>query len=192
MALLAPVRQALGSCGGAFGPLINTRVRGLHHTASLGKRLSRFSQPESLTAVQPVVQYTPLGPPAASTVYDRRNLDDGSEFRSRVPLTAPTSFVPVAEADLPPALRPPRQKRERLTTAQVKEMQRLRAEDPKTWNQKRLSEAFGCSRYFVAIAAPAPKGHIETLCQEYEDAWANMGWKQRLIKLNRVKRRALW
>ncbi|KAJ1972912.1 hypothetical protein H4R35_004417 [Dimargaris xerosporica] len=190
MALQAPVRHALCSRGGALLPPTNTRVRGLHHTAYLCQQQSRANSPEAVATVQPVVRYTPLGPSAASTVYERRNLDDGSEFRSRVPLTAPTS--PVAEADLPPALHPPRQKRERLTTAQVKEMQRLRAEDPKTWNQKRLSEAFGCSPYFVAIAAPAPKSHIEALCQEREEAWANMGWKQRLIKLNRVKRRALW
>lgn len=71
-------------------------------------------------------------------------------------------------------------------------MRKLRDADPWEWTVPKLAERFGCSRIFVAIAAPASLERREwglAAHQRFRDRW---GGKRSEAVEARHKRRRLW
>lgn len=93
------------------------------------------------------------------------------------------SLIPGADAaavkgeeDLPPAMRYTRRLAQyNLNEADMKEMKRLRQEDPLTWNVKALATKFKCSPIFVSIVAPAPADHTKWREEKMERQRARWG-----------------
>ena len=118
----------------------------------------------------------------------RIQLSDGSLF---IPIRndpAPN----VAKNTLPPPIRPENEKKYHLTEQEIQEMQHLRNEDPVKWTQKALAKKFNCSTMFVAMKTQASREYkLEKIAQleQQKEMW---GWKKRLIRHNRQRRRELW
>ena len=92
---------------------------------------------------------------------------------------------------LPPAVRPPYTKKYHLTPAQVSEIRRLRAEDPRTWTRVKLAEQFECSQFFVSLCCCAPEIKEE---RERELAEVKRKWGRRKTEAReeRKVRKGLW
>ncbi|PVH96756.1 hypothetical protein DM02DRAFT_616974 [Periconia macrospinosa] len=106
---------------------------------------------------------------------------------------APTSsrLPPRPSSALPTPLRAPYEKTYHLTEADIKEIQRLRSENPDHWTRVRLAEKFGCSQFFVGMVA---KNHEKAtrVSEAHEAARARWGTRRREAREDRVRRKALW
>ncbi|KAF2435701.1 hypothetical protein EJ08DRAFT_656069 [Tothia fuscella] len=107
--------------------------------------------------------------------------------------TLPAALGPrlPASAPLPPALKDPYEKKYHLTELEIKEIQRLRAEDPKTWTRVKLAEKFDCSQFFVSLVAKnevAGKEHDKKL-EAVKKRW---GPGRSLARHERGRRKELW
>lgn len=105
----------------------------------------------------------------------------------------PSALLPRVPEDepMPPALKPPAEKRYHVTAEQVAEMQELRRSDAGQWTIDRLAEKYGCSTLFVRIAAKnfeAGKAHFESL-DGVKERW---GRKKMLARRDRGRRKELW
>jgi hypothetical protein len=78
----------------------------------------------------------------------------------------------------------------------IREIQRLRVEDPKRYTRTRLAEMFGCSTAFVGYVAPLArseqKAALSRRDRRHEMARAQWGEKAALIHEIRKKRREFW
>lgn len=105
----------------------------------------------------------------------------------------PTSLLPrVPPSDpMPPPLKPIEEKKYHLSPDDVREMQRLRNEDPRTWTIDKLAEKFGTGTFFVRMAARNKEAGIahEERLRETKQQW---GKKRKQAKEDRIKRKALW
>ncbi|CAG8548851.1 18007_t:CDS:1 [Acaulospora morrowiae] len=125
----------------------------------------------------------------SAPIWDEKKLDDGSLFISRVPLIPRKITVD----KLPPPLRPVKELRKRKHTEEQKEeMRRLRWKNPKKYTCSALSKMFDCPSNMVARFAPLPPERKEILRAREEYAKNNMGWKKKVIRTERARRRALW
>jgi hypothetical protein len=91
----------------------------------------------------------------------------------------------------------PRKKPEAtLTEEQIEEMKRLRAADPLTYTRQKLAKQFGCSPFFIPIAAPLHKTEMRKAVgrrdQEHEANRNQWGEKKTMVVAIRKKRRSLW
>lgn len=75
-----------------------------------------------------------------------------------------------------------------MTAADVKEMKRLRNEDPITWTANVIARKFGCSEVFVSMAAPAPPDYLKALKAKQERREARWGAIRKHAKEERVRR----
>ncbi|CAG8522424.1 10956_t:CDS:1 [Funneliformis caledonium] len=125
---------------------------------------------------------------SSAPIYARRELEDGSLFISRVPL----SPQKISYDDLPPPLKPIKEKSYHLTQEQVKEIQQLREQNPVKWSRKKLAEKFECSQLYIGIIAPVSKERRAQLEEEKNAEIEEMGWKKRFIRKERVRRREIW
>jgi len=107
--------------------------------------------------------------------------------------TAPsTSTSGARTAPLAPPLRPFQEKKYHLTPADVAEMRRLRAEDPRQWTRVRLAEKFGCSVFFVNLfAQKVPELEAEWEA-EHERARSRWGRTKTEAREDRSRRKAEW
>lgn len=97
-----------------------------------------------------------------------------------------------SEADLPEAMRYPRRTPNyNLTEADMKEMKRLRQEDPLKWNVKALSTKFNCSPIIVSIAAPEPEEHTKWREEKMERQRARWGPIKTKAREDRRRRSAM-
>ena len=104
-------------------------------------------------------------------------------------------------APVPPPLKPNTRRldksgkplRDDLTSAEIAEIQRLRAEDP-AWNSPiKLARQFNCSQAFVRIVAPASKEWKKSKEQEKQEHQMNsMSFNKLLRKVEKAERRKLW
>ncbi len=124
----------------------------------------------------------------SAPVYARKELEDGSIFISRVPLSPQKKSFD----ELPPPLNPIKEKSYNLTQEQIKEIQQLREKDPIKWSRKKLAEKFGCSQLYIGIIAPVSKERRIELQEEINEEIERMGWKKRFIRNERTRRRELW
>ena len=96
------------------------------------------------------------------------------------------------ERRLPPPVRKPYEKSYNLNEAQIAELQRLRAEDPFKWTRAKLAEKFGCSEFFVGMAAQATKERTDWSKQLLENTKARWGRRRSNAREDRTKRREVW
>ena len=125
---------------------------------------------------------------SSAPVYTKEELEDGSIFISRVPL----SPEKISHDDLPPPLRPIKQKLYHLTQEQIDEIRQLREQDPVKWTRKKLAEKFECSQFYIGIIAPVSKERKIELEKEIDQKIEKMGWKKKFIRNERARRRELW
>ncbi|OMJ30330.1 54S ribosomal protein L20, mitochondrial [Smittium culicis] len=136
-------------------------------------------------------------------IYSKYVMEDNSIFESRVEIAVPNSKAikesTLSQAELPPLIN----KHDidsingtsnyvKLSDEQVTELVKLRNEDPVHWTRTRLAKKFGCSEVFVGMVAKCPKWRITQIQAENEAKWSKMGYKKRLIKINRIRRRLAW
>ncbi|KAJ2062222.1 hypothetical protein GGI17_002580 [Coemansia sp. S146] len=124
-----------------------------------------------------------------TNVHFTEKLEDGSIFVSRVPKTMPE----INMADLPPPVREykPVQRKE-LTDELRHALVKLRSEDPGHWTVSKLAKKFDVPAQVVLMLAPCPKWRRVEIQQQADSEWEKMGYKKRLIKINRLRRRMLW
>ncbi|KAJ2502268.1 hypothetical protein GGH96_001203 [Coemansia sp. RSA 1972] len=124
-----------------------------------------------------------------TNVHFTEKLDDGSIFVSRVPKELPT----ITEADLPPPIR-------KYKSADIKQLpaetrravQDLRADDPQHWTVSRLAKKFDVPPRAVLKLAQCPEWRRQEIQLQADKEWENLGYKKRLIRINRLRRRLLW
>ncbi|KAJ2507580.1 hypothetical protein H4S06_003073 [Coemansia sp. BCRC 34490] len=116
-------------------------------------------------------------------------MEDGSVFVSRVPKTMPE----ISEADLPPLVREdkPAQRKE-LTNELIQSLIALRNEDPAQWTVSKLAKKFDIPKQLVLALAPCPQWRRDDIQKAKDSEWENLGYKKRLIRLNRIRRRLMW
>ncbi|KAJ2644523.1 hypothetical protein GGF44_000575 [Coemansia sp. RSA 1694] len=124
-----------------------------------------------------------------TNVHFTERLEDGSIFVSRVPKTMPE----ISEADLPPPVREykPAQRKE-LTDELRHALVKLRNEDPGHWTVSKLAKKFDVPSQVVLMLAPCPKWRRVEIQQQADAEWEKLGYKKRLIRINRLRRRMLW
>ncbi|KAF2635737.1 hypothetical protein P280DRAFT_169832 [Massarina eburnea CBS 473.64] len=115
------------------------------------------------------------------------------------PTSAPSPSYPQPAAHLPPrpsaalpaAVRAPYEKKYHLDQNDIKEIQRLRKEDPDHWTRWRLAEKFACSNFFIGLVAKDREkaGRVE---REHEAARGRWGTRRREAREDRGRRKALW
>ncbi|KAJ2726125.1 hypothetical protein GGI07_000764 [Coemansia sp. Benny D115] len=116
-------------------------------------------------------------------------LEDGSIFVSRVPKT----LSEISEADLPPPIRKYTPREPTPITQELKHaMVKLRNEDPAHWTVSKLAKKFNVPPQIVFKVAPCPKERREALQRQADKEWENLGYKKRLIRINRLRRRLEW
>ncbi|KAI8325924.1 hypothetical protein GQ54DRAFT_295079 [Martensiomyces pterosporus] len=124
-----------------------------------------------------------------TNVHFTETLEDGSIFVSRVPKAMPE----VSEADLPPPVREYKPTPRKPLTDELKHaIRKLRNEDPAHWTVSKLAKKFDVPPQAVLMSAPCPKWRREEIQRQADDEWEKMGYKRRLIKINRLRRRMLW
>ena len=95
-------------------------------------------------------------------------------------------------AHLPPSVRERSEKKYHLGEQDIKEIRRLRTEDPNKWTQNKLAEKFQCSQFFIGMVSKAPKERLEWAQRELGKVKARWGQKRRQAREDRQKRRELW
>ncbi|KAF2106129.1 mitochondrial ribosomal protein subunit L20-domain-containing protein, partial [Lophiotrema nucula] len=127
------------------------------------------------------------------------SLSTSAALRTKTPLvakpdtqlTAPSHLPPKPSTALPPPVRAPYEKKYHLTPEEVKEIQRLRQEDPVAWTRVRLAERFGCSQFFVGMVAKN-EGAAERVRAEQEKVMRRWGRVRRMAREDRGRRRESW
>ncbi|KAJ2213952.1 hypothetical protein EV179_003422 [Coemansia sp. RSA 487] len=99
----------------------------------------------------------------------------------------------ISEADLPPPVREYKPVvRKEITSELRQSLISLRNEDPTQWTVSKLAKKFDIPKQLVLSIAPCPKWRREEIHQAKDAEWENLGYKKRLIRLNRVRRRLMW
>jgi hypothetical protein len=107
------------------------------------------------------------------------------------PLSTGSHLPPRPTSALPSPVRQPYDKTYHLTETDIKEIRRLRSEDPDTWTRVKLAEKFGCSQFFVGMVAKN-EGKAERVAKEHEDARRKWGVRRREAREDRGRRKVLW
>ncbi|KAF1958114.1 hypothetical protein CC80DRAFT_373204, partial [Byssothecium circinans] len=123
----------------------------------------------------------------------------GTPLYSRTSTSTSASTAAASSAHLPPRpsaalpapVRAPYEKKYHLTDTDIREMQRLRREDPDTWTRVRLAEKFQCSQFFVGMVAKDGEkaGRVQ---REHEEARGRWGERRRGARVDRGRRREGW
>jgi hypothetical protein len=112
------------------------------------------------------------------------------------PLLCTEPPTPSTGVPLPPPLKQPKLAHARLPEDKIKELQRLRSENPVLYTQKKLANTFECSPSFVSYVAPLkPSQQRVALAKrdrEHEKARAQWGEKAALVREIRKKRKEFW
>jgi len=147
------------------------------------KRRQLYASAPSLYSIPPSTRKSPTAFPVTKpgTALHESTSSLPSALLPRVPEGSP----------LPPALKPPVEKKYHLTEEDVAEIRRLRMDDPKTWSRDKLAEKFGCSSFFIGVVVKneeAGKAH-ERRMEEVRSKW---GPRKRDARAQRVRRKELW
>ncbi|KAK6507204.1 hypothetical protein TWF481_005654 [Arthrobotrys musiformis] len=93
---------------------------------------------------------------------------------------------------LPPALSRPYRKTYHLDEAQIKEIQKLRGQDPDLYSRRKLAKMFGCSEFFVGMVAPTTEERKREMRGKVEEVKAGWGKIRSFAREERGRRRELW
>jgi hypothetical protein len=150
------------------------------------RHVSSFRRTKKMLLVQPDPSFTSstgnqdhiiYNPPSsAPNVYHTplKFLPKDDPRRRLHTLLRPTSASASASTtSLPPAVRPVYEKKYHLKEADIAEIRRLRAEDPRQWTRVRLAEKFECSQFFVSLCCSAPqiKEQRSTELEKIKEKW---------------------
>ena len=185
----------------------------------------KLGSSSSFTAIRTYGTRTHIGPrtrkahrpPARVSAHSLRTReqeleDDNLTFIHRPPPTAPTPFSttlepaspllrPMTEPNggrLPPLLRPSAYVKEppRVTPEQIKEIRRLRQENPEQYSRGKLAEMFNCTTHFVAQVAALHRSQRKQFTrkrdEEHEAIRESWGQRKSLFMEIRKKRREFW
>lgn len=112
------------------------------------------------------------------------------------PLLRAEPPTPLADVSLPPPLKQSTMVHPRLPEDKIKELQRLRMENPGLYTQKKLANIFGCSPSFVSYVAPLKSSQqraaVARRDREHEKARSRWGEKAALIREIQKKRKEFW
>ncbi|PVU90811.1 hypothetical protein BB559_004427 [Furculomyces boomerangus] len=122
-------------------------------------------------------------------IFFTHKFEDNSVLESRIDLSPPKT---ISVADLPPPIHPTSSPSKMLSESEKIEILQLRNQDPVHWTRNRLAKKFGCSPLYIGIIAKCPEWRIRQIQLENEQKWLRMGYKKRMIKINRIKRRFSW
>ncbi|KAL8693949.1 MAG: hypothetical protein Q9218_001307 [Villophora microphyllina] len=92
----------------------------------------------------------------------------------------------------PPAFKIPPEKKYHLKENDIREIRKLRLEDPFVWSRKKLAQKFDCSEWFVASVCNATSERKAHDLKELEEIKARWGNRRRYAREDRQKRRELW
>lgn len=176
---------------------------------------TRWPRPKPGTAERP--PYRPSDPLNAENphVTVTKLTEDGLTFVHRPPPSAPSpnslttnpvspllrpasAATPSEGTPLPPFLRPSANKEQpqRMSDEDIKEMKRLRFEDPKKWTRGVLAKKFGCTQTFVGLKAalrkPDRREAIEARDAEHtrkKEKWSD---RHQEVMAIRKRRKELW
>jgi len=141
------------------------------------------SLPEDLTFIHRL-------PPSASTPFSY-TVNPTSPL-----LLAESPPPPATGSALPPPLTQPRLEPPRLSDDKIREIQRLRVQDPRRYTRTRLGEMFGCSPAFVSYMAPLARSEQKAALARrervHDKARAQWGEKAALVREIRRKRKEYW
>ncbi|KAF4983243.1 hypothetical protein FDECE_17342 [Fusarium decemcellulare] len=142
------------------------------HDSFLPDRKATFPASDSIIYNPPASEASPLHTPFLFLPPN----DARRAAITRLRHTPGSPVAPPAENKLPPSMKYHRRNPNyNLSAADIKEMKRLRAEDPVKWSVNELAEKFGCSTIFVKMAAPAPASHLKNLEAKKERREARWG-----------------
>ncbi|PHH64232.1 hypothetical protein CDD81_4846 [Ophiocordyceps australis] len=144
------------------------------HESFLPDRSSPFPQQEHIIYNPPASEASPLHTPFLFLPKkDPRRIAMTRlrrEVQQHAPPPKPAAVSSTNDAsDLPPAMRYRRREPNyHLEEKEMKEMRRLRTEDPIKWSVGQLAKKFNCSPVFVSMVAPAPPGHLTWLREKLD------------------------
>ena len=133
-------------------------------------------------------------PPSMPNVYHTPTIFLPKDDRRRAIQAAlePTSQVAVA-GTLPPPVSKPYEKRYHLNEEDIREMKRLRREDPDQWSATQLQKKFDCSGVFVRfVIRGMSKEKMEQQKLVSETVKSNWGIKRRVAREDRAIRKEKW
>jgi hypothetical protein len=206
--LARPVAQLLTTGRQSLLPL--TSIRGHKTTARTKRALKKAPHDDFLpdrTAVFPAADSIIYNPPSSEASPDhtpfiflprndpRRQAIVRMRAQGGESVGASSAAAEVqSPADLAPEMRYKRRSAEpkyNVTADEVKEMRRLREEDPLKWSVRALALKFNCSPVFVNIAAPAPKAHLTWLRGKMERQASRWGPKKTQAREDKQRRTEL-
>ncbi|KAI4720464.1 hypothetical protein E4T48_03366 [Aureobasidium sp. EXF-10727] len=167
------------------------------------RHVSSFRRTKKMLLVQPDPSFTSktgnqdhiiYNPPSsAPNVYHTplKFLPKDDPRRRLHTLLRPTASAAETTSSLPPAVRPVYEKKYHLKEADIEEIRRLRAEDPRKWTRVRLAEKFECSQFFVSLccSAPAIKDERQAELEKIKEKW---GRTKREAREDRQTRKQSW
>lgn len=93
---------------------------------------------------------------------------------------------------LPVVLKQANEKKHYLTAAQIKEVRKLRQEDPMTWSRNKLAKKFNCNPVFIGTiseAGPEKKAIQKQVLEAIRSRW---GKKRTMAREDRQLRKEVW
>jgi hypothetical protein len=167
------------------------------------RRTSKALRPVPALSAAPASKYSIPGtnqivfnpPPSAPTPYHTPPIFLPSQDPRRILLTpsyAHANPYRANDKELPPAVKPPREKTYHLSKEDIEEMRRLRQSDEWTWTRKRLADKFGCTEFFVGMCVQASHTRMEWAKTNLDRVKQRWGDKRRSARDERTKRRELW
>ncbi|KAF4343331.1 ribosomal 20 precursor mitochondrial [Fusarium beomiforme] len=155
------------------------------HESFLPDRKATFPASDSIIYNPPSSEASPLHTPFIFLPPS----DPRRVALTRMRNTPGSPLEPIAPGKLPPKMQYHRRNPEyNLSAEDIKEMKRLRQDDPVTWTVNKLAEKFGCSVVFVKMAAPAPKSYLEGLKRKQERREARWGAIRTAARKDRERR----
>lgn len=124
----------------------------------------------------------------------RRKFHSTAPASTTTQTSTPADSAPLNSTTATEKLSPIREQYEKkyhLGQAEIDEIRRLRAEDPRKWTRVRLAEKFECSQFFVSLCCSAPE-----IKQENDRALAvikkKWGRRKTEAREERKARKTLW
>ncbi|KAH7255414.1 mitochondrial ribosomal protein subunit L20-domain-containing protein [Fusarium redolens] len=155
------------------------------HESFLPDRKAAFPASDSIIYNPPSSEASPLHTPFIFLPHN----DPRRAALTRMRHTPGSPLEPIAPGKLAPKMDYPRRNPVyNLKAEDIREMKRLRADDPVTWSVNKLAEKFGCSPIFVKMAAPAPKTHVEGLKRKQERRESRWGAIRTAAREDRKRR----
>lgn len=176
-------------------PLANTPAR--RHESSYRRTKQRLNiKPDASFLPSnnaPSQDHIIFNPPSSAPTFAQTPLMFLPKDDKRRQLLASAPHTPKSPERLPPPVKKqPAPQRHHLTEEDVKEIQRLRREQPDVWTRLRLAKKYNCSSLYIGIVAEQTPERRAAEEAKFEAVKARWGNKRKSAREDRVKRRGLW